>query len=100
MFESVDGVDVVRAMHLDLTGRELPSGRQVDGRRYIVENLDLPALIAYRRSGERQAVTFAHDHRELAWWASDDPIPALIAFVQSAGYASRKLLASRVRTAN
>ena len=100
LFENVDGVDVVRAMHLDLTGRELPSGRQVDGRRYIVENLDLPAVIAYRRSRERQAARFAHDQRELAWWASDDPIPALIAFVQSAAYASRKLLASRMRTAN
>ena len=44
LFERADGVDVIRAMHLDLTGRDLPAGRQVDGRLYVVENLDVPAL--------------------------------------------------------
>ncbi len=45
------GVDVVRAQHLDLTGRRVPEGEQRAGHRYVVENIDLPALLAYRRSG-------------------------------------------------
>lgn len=51
LFENESGIDVVRAMHLDLTGRTVPEGEQRAGHRYIVENIDLPALLAYRRSG-------------------------------------------------
>ncbi|MFE2039427.1 ATP-grasp domain-containing protein [Streptomyces sp. NPDC059477] len=76
LFESESGVDVVRALHLDLTGRPVPEGGQRPGHRYIVENIDLPALLAYRRSGyttphaPRRATT-----TELAWLAGDDPLP-------------------------
>ncbi|QMU70777.1 hypothetical protein [Streptacidiphilus sp. P02-A3a] len=43
LFETVDGVDVVRALHLDLTGRPLPSGVRQRPRDYAVGQLDLPA---------------------------------------------------------
>ncbi|MEU9098115.1 ATP-grasp domain-containing protein [Streptomyces sp. NPDC048361] len=76
LFENGAGVDVVRAQHLHLTGRRVPEGEQRAGRRYVVENIDLPALLAYRRSGyttphapERPAGT------ELAWIARDDLRP-------------------------
>ncbi|MFF4760652.1 ATP-grasp domain-containing protein [Streptomyces sp. NPDC001292] len=76
LFESESGVDVVRAMHLDLTGRPVPEGEQRSGHRYVVENIDLPALLAYRRSG----YTTPHapvkaSGTELAWLAGDDPLP-------------------------
>lgn len=76
LFESESGVDVVRAMHLDLTGRRVPEGEQRAGHRYVVENIDLPALLAYRRSG----YTTPHapgrpSGTELAWFAGDDPMP-------------------------
>ncbi|QFR95184.1 ATP-grasp domain-containing protein [Streptomyces tsukubensis] len=76
LFESDSGVDVVRALHLHLTGREVPEGAQREGNRYVVENIDLPALLAYRRSG----YTTPHAPRrssgtELAWLAADDPRP-------------------------
>ncbi|TLS40559.1 ATP-grasp domain-containing protein [Streptomyces montanus] len=76
LFESESGIDVVRAMHLDLTGRAVPKGGQRAGRRYIVENIDLPALLAYRRSG----YTTPHapvrpSGTELAWLAADDLRP-------------------------
>ncbi|MEU2422848.1 ATP-grasp domain-containing protein [Streptomyces sp. NPDC007851] len=76
LFESESGVDVVRAMHLDLTGRHVPEGEQRAGHRYVVENIDLPALLAYRRSG----YTTPHapgrpSGTELAWFAGDDPMP-------------------------
>ena len=49
LFETSAGIDVVRAQHLDLTGREVPQAPQIDGRGFFVENRDLPALLTYRR---------------------------------------------------
>ncbi|MEW2118518.1 ATP-grasp domain-containing protein [Streptomyces sp. NPDC005474] len=78
LFESESGVDVVRAMHLDLTGRDVPEGEQRAGHRYIVENIDLPALLAYRRSGYTTPhVPTRASGTELAWLAGDDPLPFL-----------------------
>ncbi|MFD7816971.1 ATP-grasp domain-containing protein [Streptomyces sp. NPDC059785] len=76
LFESESGVDVVRAMHLDLTGRAVPEGEQRVGRRYVVENIDLPALLAYRRSGYTTPHAPARaSGTELAWFARDDLRP-------------------------
>ncbi|MFI1484643.1 ATP-grasp domain-containing protein [Streptomyces sp. NPDC020747] len=76
LFESESGIDVVRAMHLDLTGRTVPEGEQLAGRRYIVENIDLPALLAYRRSGYTTPHAPSHaSGTELAWLAADDLRP-------------------------
>lgn len=76
LFENEAGIDVVRAQHLDLTGRTVPEGEQRAGHRFVVENIDLPAWLAYRRSGyttphvpDRPAST------ELAWLAADDMKP-------------------------
>jgi D-aspartate ligase len=79
VFETTAGVDVVRAMHLDLTGRPVPAGPQVDGRRILVEHIDMPARLAYRGGNgypaapppPRPAAT------ELAWLARDDIRPFL-----------------------
>ena len=79
LFESESGIDVVRAMHLHLTGRPVPEGEQRAGHRYVVENIDLPAYLAYRRSGY---VTPHAPSRasgtELAWLAADDMLPVFI----------------------
>ncbi|MBK3646942.1 ATP-grasp domain-containing protein, partial [Streptomyces sp. MBT33] len=76
LFENESAVDVVRAMHLDLTGRPVPEGEQRAGHRYIVENIDLPALLAYRRSGYTTPHAPARaSGTELAWLAGDDPLP-------------------------
>lgn len=78
LFENESGVDVVRALHLHLTGRTVPEGEQRAGRRYIVENIDLPALLAYRRSGYTTPHAPARaSGTELAWLAGDDPLPFL-----------------------
>ena len=94
LFERTDGMDVVRAMHLDLTGREIPLASQVDGRRYVVENLDLPAAVAYRRAGERHPRP-SNSRRELAWWAADDLVPAVLAYARSVAVGGRRILAHR-----
>lgn len=78
LFENESGVDVVRAMHLHLTGRPVPEGEQRAGHRYVVENIDLPALLAYRRSGYTTPHAPARaSGTELAWFAGDDPLPFL-----------------------
>lgn len=76
LFENESGIDVVRAMHIDLTGRTVPEGEQRAGHRYIVENIDLPALLAYRRSGYTTPHAPARaSGTELAWLAGDDLRP-------------------------
>jgi predicted ATP-grasp superfamily ATP-dependent carboligase len=79
LFETEAGVDVVRAQHLDLTGQTIPVAAQRYGRRFVVENIDIPARLAYRRSA------YATPHvpkratgTELAWFARDDLKPFLV----------------------
>ncbi len=61
LFETETGVDVVRALHLDLTGREVHASSMVDGRGIRVEHLDLPARLSLRRARRSAAVTIAPD---------------------------------------
>jgi predicted ATP-grasp superfamily ATP-dependent carboligase len=93
LFETDAGIDVVRAMHLDLTGRPLPSGTPCEGRGFVVEHLDVAAMLAGRRV-RRPEGTPPHPGgpTELAWFARDDPMPfmAMMARVPS-------LLTARVR---
>ncbi|WP_225448320.1 ATP-grasp domain-containing protein [Streptacidiphilus sp. P02-A3a] len=100
LFETGPGVDLVRALHLDLTGRPVPRGEQLQGRSFTVEILDAPARVAARRGhrsaqlpGGRSAPPSGGRGRlrELAWAAPDDPLPALSAVVRSAGPAANRL---------
>lgn len=84
LFEDDAGVDVVRALHLSMTGREVPAGEPRFGRRFVVENIDLAARVAYRRRGGGKALVRANGV-EPAWWAADDPRPFLTMLARSAG---------------
>ncbi|MDT0436038.1 MULTISPECIES: carboxylate--amine ligase [Streptomyces] len=64
LFADSAGLDVVRALHLDLTHRPLPAGRALAGREFVVENY---APLAALRP--------AAGSRELAWHADDDRGP-------------------------
>lgn len=80
LFVGDNGIDVLRAMHLDLTGRDVPSTELPEGRRWIVEPLDVTSSIVYRRRGDIRLGEWLrsfHGVREGAWWASDDPLPFL-----------------------
>lgn len=84
LFKNDAGIDVVRALHLDLTGREIPAGAQVDRARLVVEHIDIPARIARRDRQVRNRWSAGSDapHRrplstEYAWLAADDPLPSL-----------------------
>ncbi|WP_370086075.1 ATP-grasp domain-containing protein [Streptacidiphilus sp. MAP12-16] len=98
LFRTDRGIDMVRALHLDLTGRTTPYGRPVNGRRFTVEILDAPARIAAgrgRRSAQIPTGASAPPRRaavgELAWLAVDDPLPALAAAVRSTAPAAQRL---------
>jgi predicted ATP-grasp superfamily ATP-dependent carboligase len=78
MFEDRSGIDVVRALHLDLTGKIVPRSPAVENRAFIVEPDDLLAGFSYRRHGapgHRQWRLRPSEQRELAWFNRDDPLP-------------------------
>ncbi|MFR9798285.1 ATP-grasp domain-containing protein [Streptomyces sp. MS06] len=64
LFSDTAGLDVVRALHLDLTHRPVPEGAPRPGLRFVVENY---APLAALRPGRGE--------REAAWRAADDPAP-------------------------
>jgi predicted ATP-grasp superfamily ATP-dependent carboligase len=80
LFVGENGMDVLRAMHLDLTGRPVPPTSLPAGRRWLVEPLDLSSSLVYRRRGDLTLGDWARSFRgvrEAAWLAGDDPLPFL-----------------------
>jgi D-aspartate ligase len=81
MFENNHAIDVVRAQHLNLTGRKVDCGPTLEGRLFTAEPLYLRTVL---RGGCRSTLTTeALTHypltvtRKLAWWSGDDPFPFL-----------------------
>ena len=80
LFVDEHGMDVLRALHLDLTGREVPANSSPDGRRWVVEPLDLASSIVYARRRDITLGGWARSFRgvrEAAWFALDDIAPFL-----------------------
>lgn len=94
LFETDRGVDLVRALHLSLTGRAGDVGRQVDGRRFLVEHLDVPALLAYGRDRGRAP---GGGPLEFAWLSADDPAPALVTAARFVGPAATRVFRAATR---
>ena len=81
LFENAHGIDVVRALHLDLSGREVPRGPQRDGRTYVVESYDARARRAYAPPAGLTLRSWLRSLRaadEHAWLASDDLVPSCV----------------------
>ncbi|MGI8306204.1 carboxylate--amine ligase [Saccharopolyspora hattusasensis] len=81
LFRDDAGVDVALASYLDLTGQEVPEGRQPVGRRFLVENYDPIAALGYLRRGElglRSWVSSVRGAHETAWFARDDLLPFVL----------------------
>ena len=78
LFVGRNGMDVVRALYLDLTGQRVPAGEPRPGRKWLVENLDLASSLTYRRNHELTVTEWLRSFRgveEAAWFARDDPAP-------------------------
>jgi predicted ATP-grasp superfamily ATP-dependent carboligase len=77
LFEDEAGLDVARALYLDLTGN-LPPPRPMVERTFVAEFHDLAASLGYYRRGK---LTFCQwrrsleGRRELAWLSRDDGAP-------------------------
>ncbi len=98
LFVDTQGVDVLRAMYLDLTGEPVSSGVQRQGRRWVAEPLDLRSSLIYLRRGELTARTWLRSLRgvqEAAWWAADDPLPLPSVFLRLFGARLRRALFGR-----
>jgi predicted ATP-grasp superfamily ATP-dependent carboligase len=84
LFVGDDGMDVLRALYLDLTAQEVPATTVRDGRRWIVEPLDLRSSCTYARNGDLSLggwVRSLRGVREAAWYATDDPLPFLAVWI-------------------
>jgi D-aspartate ligase len=80
MFENTAGIDVVRAQHLDLSGRSIDQGTSIEGRLFTVESFYALAVLRGLPRGAPKPHRGKHPRRgmELAWWSSDDPLPFLM----------------------
>jgi D-aspartate ligase len=86
IFEDDNGIDVARALYLDVTGQHpCPSGR-VTGRIFVAEFHDIAARFCYRRENARSKrpdrMPNLNGRKELAWFAVDDPFPFLMACIR------------------
>ncbi|MGW6538814.1 carboxylate--amine ligase [Streptomyces sp. NPDC055051] len=100
LFADHSGLDVVRALHLDLTGRPVPPHSPAYGRRFVVENYAALSLLASPRRRYAAGPGTARRSTERAWFAADDPAPALaMGRAWSAHLLRRSLAAVRRRLA-
>jgi len=85
MFENTAGIDVVRALHLDLSGRRIEKATPIEDRLFTVESFYVLAFFRRmlgRASKQNTGKYLQHKSRELAWWSCDDPVPFLIMCVR------------------
>ncbi|MCU1338088.1 MAG: hypothetical protein JWO19_3669 [Bryobacterales bacterium] len=80
LFVSTGGMDVARALYLNLTGQAIDAGCALHGRKWMVEDLDLVSAFRYWRGGNLKAGEWVRSFRglqESAFFALDDPIPSI-----------------------
>jgi predicted ATP-grasp superfamily ATP-dependent carboligase len=100
LFVGADGMDVLRAVYLDLTGRPVPPSSANDGRQWLVEHLDLRSAMTYVRRGDISAGEWLRSLRhidETAWWERMDPVPFLAESAWLLSDQLRKRIAQRLR---
>ena len=93
LFVGTNGLDVIRALYLDMTGQPVPETRQRDGRKWLVENNDVISSVKYFRDGRLRLGEWARSFRgveEAAWFAWDDPLPFVKMACLSALAAARR----------
>ncbi|TAM84363.1 MAG: carboxylate--amine ligase [Acidobacteria bacterium] len=78
LFVGENGTDVARALYLDLTGQEVVPSPAKEGRKWIVEDLDIVSSYRYYREGHlgfKDWIRSFRGIREAAFICSDDPLP-------------------------
>ncbi len=77
LFVGRHGLDVVRALYLDLTGQPVPADQMIEGRRWLDEH-DFASSLRYWRDGKltvRQWASSLRGVQESVYVARDDPAP-------------------------
>ena len=95
LFVGENGMDVARALYLDLTGQEVVSVPARDGRKWIVEDLDLVSCYRYHREGTLSLAGWTRSLRgieEAAFISSDDPLPVAAMLVLRTRELIRRIL--------
>jgi predicted ATP-grasp superfamily ATP-dependent carboligase len=75
-----NGLDVARALYLDLTGQDIPPVEPEWGRRWLNEKMDWGALRSHLRVGSltyREWFRSVRSVSELAYWSWSDPGPSV-----------------------
>src|SRR5205085_8153781 len=78
LFVAENGLDVLRALYLDLTGQAVPSAKARNGRKWIDEPHDLLSAVMLARArtlGVRSWLRSLRGLTEAAWFARDDVVP-------------------------
>ena len=78
LFTATDGLDVVRALYLDMTGQPVPPARFAEGRKWLVEDFDLFSALRSWREGALSLGAWVRSFagiQETACFAPDDPLP-------------------------
>ena len=78
LFVAENGMDVVRALYLDLTGQTVTPATAREGRKWIVEDRDVASCWRYYRDGKLKFREWLRSFRgveEAAFASLNDPIP-------------------------
>lgn len=84
VFLDVGGIDVVRALYLDQTGRPVPPIEPREGRLWVKEDSDLITFVQHRRHGELDLRSWLGSLRQVdegAIFALRDPLPFVTAML-------------------
>jgi predicted ATP-grasp superfamily ATP-dependent carboligase len=96
------GMDVARALYLDLTGQAVPPAAQRNGRKWIVEPWDVRSSLRYAKDGRLTLRGWLRSLRgveEAAWFAGDDLRPFVMMLTQVLVGFVRRAVGRRTRAA-
>jgi D-aspartate ligase len=98
VFVGDNGMDVVRALYQDMTGQSVTPTSAPEGRKWIVEDVDLLSSFRYWRDGKvtmREWMNSFRGVREMTFLAADDPLPFAGACMMDARRALRDAINAR-----
>jgi D-aspartate ligase len=102
LFVGGNGIDVARALYLDLTGQRVEMAAAREGRKWLVESYDTVSSLRYVRDGRLTLTDWLRSFRgvnEAAWFALDDPLPFAVMWLRFLARGPRKLLQALARRA-
>jgi D-aspartate ligase len=103
LFVGHNGMDVVRAQYLHLTGQQVPISRIRIGRKWVVEDADIVSSLRYFRDrtiGFGEWLASYRRIQEGAWFAKDDWVPFVDTAVRFAMKPVRRFFPQFCRSAH